>query len=61
MNTDKSLCHGSWALHSSLQNILAHYCFGSIMYIKEKGTKIVKIRISVRKCKVRSVNNDWLL
>jgi len=26
----------SWALYSSLQNIQAHCCFGSVMYFKEK-------------------------
>jgi hypothetical protein len=26
----------SWALYGSLPNIVEHYCFGSVMYFKEK-------------------------
>jgi hypothetical protein len=51
----------SWAMYSSLENILAHYCISSIRYIKEKQNKTVKIRITVRECKLRCVNKDWLL
>jgi hypothetical protein len=29
----------NWALHRSLQNILANYCFGSLMYFEEKTIK----------------------
>jgi hypothetical protein len=29
----------SWALYSSLQNMLARYSFGSAMYFEEKRTK----------------------
>jgi hypothetical protein len=48
------------ALDSSLQNILAHYSFGSVMYFEEKQLKIVKIRITVRECKLTCVNTYWL-
>jgi hypothetical protein len=43
-------------LCSCLQNILAHYSFGFIMYFDEKWLKIVKIRINVRECKQRVVH-----
>jgi len=47
-------------LYNSLQNILTHYSFSSVMYFKEK-TKSVKIRITVRESKLNCVNKDWLL
>jgi len=50
-------------LYINIQNILAHYSFGSEMYFKEKTTnnlKFVKIRISVWECKLNCANEDWL-
>jgi hypothetical protein len=32
--------------------------FGSVLYFGEKTTKIVKIRITVRECKLSCVNKD---
>jgi hypothetical protein len=51
----------SWEVYSSLQNILAHYCFGSARYFEKQQIKTVKIRITVREGKLRCVNKDWLL
>jgi hypothetical protein len=46
----------SWAIYSSLQNILAHKCFRS--YFEEKTTKNCKNQDTVRECKLSCVNKD---
>jgi hypothetical protein len=51
----------SWASYSSLQNILAHYCFGSVRYFEGETAEVVKIRITQRECKLSRVSKDWLL
>jgi len=39
LGSDPSQQNYSWALYSSLQNILVHCCFDSVMYFEEKSTK----------------------
>jgi hypothetical protein len=38
----------SWAKYSSLQNIMAYYCFISVMYLEKKTTKNCE---NLRNCK----------
>jgi hypothetical protein len=53
---NQSLCHAmawvnsySWVLYSSLQNLLQHYSFSSLMYFEEK----IKGHETQNNCKVK--------
>jgi deoxyadenosine/deoxycytidine kinase len=50
----------SRALYSSLQNTMAQYSFGSVIYFVEKRTKNCENQNNVRECKLSCVNKAWL-